>query len=303
MTKKILITGASGLIGSSLKRHLEETGHLCVVLSANKKQKNQEHQFYWNPQNGIIDEDCLEGVHSIIHLAGAGIAARRWSEAYKKEILDSRVKGAQLLLQLAIKKQQHIAHFITASGVGIYPSGTGQPLNEQYKNGTDFLSDVCVQWEGAAQQFESIGSKVSALRTSVVLAKSGGFLEPFNTSMKFGILPVLGHKKQQLSWIHLNDMVRMYAALVDETLAPGIYNASAPESCAQDLFLKTLAAAAGKKCFFPRISPFLVRLIFGEQSALLLSDQQVVPEKLLQQGFVFKYPTLEAALAQIYAPK
>lgn len=303
MTKKILITGASGLIGSALKRHLEEQGHLCAVLTANKKQKNQEHRFYWDPLNGIIDEQCLDGVTVIIHLAGAGIAARRWTKAYKKEILDSRVKGAQLLLQLAIKKQQHIVHFISASGVGIYPSGTGQPLNEQFQSGNDFLSDVCVQWEAAAQQFGSIGSKVSALRTSVVLSKSGGFLDPFRTSMKFGILPVLGLKKQQLSWVHIDDMVRMYADLVEDRLAPGIYNAAAPASCAQDVFLKTLAATAGKKCLYPGIPPFLVRLIFGEQSALLLSDQQVVPEKLLQQGFVFKYPTLAEALAQIYAPK
>jgi uncharacterized protein (TIGR01777 family) len=300
MTKKILITGASGLVGRKLISHLTSQGAVCKVLTANKKQKYQEHQYYWNPEQGMIDEHCLDDVDVVIHLAGAGIAGKRWTESYKKKIMDSRVKGAELLLNLAMKKNKVMEHFISASGIGIYASGTDAVLDEQAALGNGFLADVCRRWEEKAFNFERIGAHVSVVRTAVVLAPDGGFLEPFNLAMRFRILPVFGSKKQHLSWIHLDDLVAIYARLALESGFSGVYNASAPEATEQKAFLQTLALSCHRHCFFPVMPAWVVRLLFGEQAALLLSDQKVRPAKLLSQGFVFTYPKLREALYNIY---
>lgn len=287
-------------MGKKLISYLQSQGYTCHVLTANKRQKKQEHIFYWNPAEGIIDQDCLDGVSIIIHLAGAGIADKRWTKSYKQLILDSRVKGAELLFNLAKNKNLHPEHFISASGSGIYASGPGMTADEHGVFGHGFLTDVCQRWEAAAFQFEQIGTRVSVVRTAVVLAAEGGFLKPFNLAMKFRMLPVFGMKTQHISWIHLEDLVAIYGRLVMDEAFSGVYNASAPESSMQGEFLQILAEVSTHKCLFPVLPAGLVRIIFGEQSELLLSDQLVYPAKLLQQGFVFKYPTLKAALKQIY---
>ena len=280
--------------------YLQSQGYTCHVLTANKRQKKQEHIFYWNPAEGIIDQDCLDGVSIIIHLAGAGIADKRWTKSYKQLILDSRVKGAELLFNLAKKKNLHPEQFITASGSGIYASGLGISLDEQGAFSKGFLADVCKRWEAAAFQFEQLGTRVSVVRTAVVLAEEGGFLKPFNLAMKFRMLPVFGKKTQHISWIHLEDLVAIYGRLVMDESFRGVYNASAPEFPTQGEFLHKLAEVSARRCFYPVLPVAFVKIIFGEQSELLLGDQMVYPAKLLQQGFVFKYPTLMDALKQIY---
>ncbi len=288
-------------MGKKLVSFLQDQGYTCLILTANKSQKKQEHIFHWNPSEGIIDEHCLDGVSIIIHLAGAGIADRRWTNSYKQLILDSRVKGAELLYNLAKKKNLYPEHFISASGSGIYASGAGLPLDEQGVFGKGFLTDVCKRWEAAAFQFGQLGTQVSVVRTAVVLAAEGGFLKPFNLAMKFRMLPVFGKKTQHLSWIHLEDLVAIYGHLVMDEEYRGVFNASAPETITQFQFLRILSQVRAHRCLYPVLPAFAVKLIFGAQSELLLGDQQVYPAKLLQHGFVFKFPTLKEALKQIYA--
>lgn len=302
MLKKTLVTGASGLVGRSLTAALSNQGCELSLLSANKRKKNGALSYFrWNPSEGYIDPACLDEVDTIIHLAGAGIAEHRWSPAYKKLILDSRVRGAELLFNLAEKRNIKIRKFISASGTGIYDSGSDEVYTETGTPGKGFLTEVCRQWEAAAGAFVQNGAMVGILRTGVVLAPDGGFLEPFKLAMKFRMLPILGTKRQYISWIHLDDLVAMYTRMALEPDFNGVYNAVAPEFVTQNEFLHALSAAARRKCLYPQIPAGLIKLLFGGQSELLLNDQKVSARKLLSEGFVFKFPTLKEALANLYA--
>jgi uncharacterized protein len=235
-----------------------------------------------------------------VHLAGAGIADKAWTPAYKKEIIDSRAGAAALLLEKVKQVGGHLRSFVSASGIGIYPP-LDEALDEKSILGSDFVSDVCLQWETAANNFKPYADRVCCIRTALVLAKGKGFLQPFEKSMQLGVLPVFGDGKQLLSWIHIDDLVEIYVRALTDTTMQGAYNAATGQPVSQRSFNQTLATARDRKVLMPPLPAFAVRAIFGERATLLLGSQNVVPAKLKAEGFVFQYPDLLPALKQLYA--
>lgn len=287
-------------MAAALAKSLAKSGYECFFLSAKKIKKSKQNYFYWNIPTGEIDERCLDGVRCIVHLAGAGIADKSWTPAYKQAIVESRSGGAALLLEKVKQKGIRLDSFISASGIGIYPSGAAA-LDETASPGNDFVAGVCVGWEAAANDFRAVADRVCCIRTALVLAKGSGFLKPFEQAMSFGVLPVFGNGRQLLSWIHLDDLVNIYRRAIHDQDMDGAYNASTAQAVSQLDFNRALAKARGKNLLMPRIPAVFVRALFGERAGLLLGSQHILPARLNTAGFSFLYPDLLPALKHLYA--
>ncbi|EAR12403.1 hypothetical protein PI23P_07255 [Polaribacter irgensii 23-P] len=288
----ILITGGTGLVGTRLTRLLLERKHKVRVLSRSPALENE---FKWDVSKGFIAEEALENVDYIIHLAGAGIADKRWTKDRKKILIDSRVKTANLLFQKIKERNIVLKGFISSSGSNYYGATTTDRIHQEASPvGTDFLGVVCQQWEAAANQFLKLDIPVTILRTGVVLSKKGGALE----KMKTPVISPLGSGKQFMPWIHIDDLCALYIKTVEENIV-GIYNAVAPEHANSTAFSKTLANVL-KRVYVPIAVPgFLLKLVFGELAIILLEGSRLSSEKIGKKGFVFKYGTLKLALKSL----
>lgn len=299
---KVLITGGTGLIGSALTRELRAAGHTVHWLTTRKGQLTTEQgvqSFYWNPAEGKIDTACFDGVEVIVHLAGASIA-KRWTTAYKEELLTSRVLSANLLFS-ALKKIQgnQVKQYISASGVAIYPDSSTVVYDESSTAiDTGFLGLLVGQWEKSADQFESLGIAVAKVRTGVVYAQKGGALEPIVKPIKMGLGSDFGSGKQRQSWIHLTDIVRLYALIIAEQHS-GIFNGVAPDAVTQHEQTRIIAKALKKPVFLPPVPRFVMRIILGDMHELLFNDKEVKPQRALALGFQFTYPDLKGAIANL----
>ncbi|MDP5092036.1 MAG: TIGR01777 family oxidoreductase, partial [Polaribacter sp.] len=284
-----LITGGTGLIGSKLTQLLIERNHEVAILSRKPSQKNE---FKWDIVNNFIDEKAFENIDFIIHLAGAGIADERWSNARKKELIDSRVQSANLLFENIKKFKTPLKGFISASGIGYYGAVTSNEIFEETaKAGDDFLAEICIKWEAAAMQFENEQIPVTILRTGVVLSSSGGALE----KMKTPVVTPLGSGKQYLPWIHIDDLCEMYLKAIENNLV-GIYNAVAPEHQTSYSFSKQLAKSINKPFVGIPVPSFLLKIVFGEMSVILLEGSRISANKIKKSGFSFRFETLKKAL-------
>ena len=288
----ILLTGGSGLIGSELTEKLIEYGHQVRILT---REKDIEHPFYhWSKDR--IDDKVFENLDGIIHLAGASIS-KRWTKSYKKEVLDSRVDTANLLFRYVQKHQNKLKFFISASGTAYYGQITSDKIFvENDSPHSDFLGKVCVEWENAAFQFQELGARVVCLRTSLVLAKNGDGFRLLKKPIQLGVGANLGNGKQWLPWIHLDDLVQMYVDTVNKSEMNGSYNASSPENLSYSEFNHLLAKKLNKPFFMPNIPSFMMRFVLGEMSDLVLKGSRINPTKIEEDGFIFKFPTLEKAL-------
>lgn len=288
----ILLTGGSGLIGSELTEKLIENGHQVRILT---REKDIEHPFYhWSKDR--IDDKVFENLDGIIHLAGASIS-KRWTKSYKKEVLDSRVDTANLLFRYVQKHQNKLKFFISASGTAYYGQITSDKIFvENDSPHSDFLGKVCVEWENAAFQFQELGARVVCLRTSLVLAKNGDGFRLLKKPIQLGVGANLGNGKQWLPWIHLDDLVQMYVDTVNKSEMNGSYNASSPENLSHSEFNHLLAKKLNKPFFMPNIPSFMMRFVLGEMSDLVLKGSRINPSKIEEDGFIFKFPTLEKAL-------
>jgi uncharacterized protein (TIGR01777 family) len=294
----ILITGATGVIGSHLVEACIAQGHVVHYLTTRKNKivsKSNYKGFYWNPETGELDTEALKGVSAIIHLAGATIS-KRWTNAYKKSILDSRIETANLLYS-ALKKNKHtINHFISASGVGIYPPSLTKLYTEEDKDLDDsFLGEVVQTWEEAAHQFSPLGIKVTIVRTGLVLAKEGGALPAIAAPVSKSVGAPLGSGNQWQSWIHIDDMVKVYLAILENGW-DGTFNAVAPNPVTNIKLTKLIAKTLEKPLWLPKVPSFVLKLLLGEMSVLVLKGQLVSSKKLEEAGFRFQYFNLESAL-------
>lgn len=289
---KILITGGTGLVGSRLKELLEQSNHKVIILSRNP---NAANEFKWDISNDFIDKKAFDGVDYIIHLAGAGIADKRWTKERKKVIIDSRVETANLLFNKIKEHKISLKGFISASGSNYYGAKTTDTIfTETDKVGDDFLGEVCQKWEQAALQFEALNLPVTILRTGVVLSKTGGALD----RMKTPIITPLGSGKQYLSWIHIDDLCSLYIKAVEGNFN-GIYNAVSPDYQTSKTFSKTLAKVI-KRPYLPISVPgFLLKLVFGELAVILLEGSRLSSEKIIQNNFIFKHIKLKQALKNL----
>jgi uncharacterized protein (TIGR01777 family) len=295
---KVLITGATGLVGTELVSLLLKNGISINYLTTSKDKMQDEPNykgFYWKPESGEIDEHCLEEVDAIIHLAGASIS-KRWTDAYKQEIIKSRVLSTTTLYTLLKNKNNNVHHFISASAIGIYPSNFEKVYSEEETQfDASFLSSVVQQWEAAADTIQQLGIKVSKVRTGLVLSAKGGALKQLATPIKYGLGAAFGSGEQMQSWIHLDDLAGIYAYILNNELE-GIYNAVAPYPVTNNILIKQSAKAMDKPYFMPNIPKFVMEAILGEMHSLLFDSQNVSAKKIISEGYQFKYLSLEKAL-------
>jgi hypothetical protein len=286
---KILITGGTGLVGTRLTELLTERKHEVRILSRNPK---GGHEFKWDISKNFIDEKALANIDFIIHLAGAGIADKRWSNGRKKVIIDSRVETANLLYRKVKEHNISLKGFIAASGSNYYGAQTSDKIFEEKDQvGTDFLGAVCQKWEAAANQFKELKIPVTILRTGIVLSKKGGALE----KMKTPVISPLGSGAQYMSWIHIDDLCMAYIKAVEEDFN-GVYNTISPEYHTSTSFSKTLAKAIKRPYLSIAVPGFLLKLAFGELAIILLEGSRLSSKKIQEKGFVFKYSNLKEAL-------
>lgn len=297
---KVLITGATGLIGKELVSALLDNGAQIHYLTTSEKRIKNEPNckgFLWNSDSGYVDPDCIDGVEAIIHLAGAPIA-KRWTDAYKKEIIDSRIKTADILYTLLKNHPNNVHHFISSSAIGIYPDSLTKVYSEDETQFDDsFLSRIVQQWEASADKFKDLGLRVAKVRTGLVLSGKGGMLKEVSGPVKFGVGSAFGSGKQMQSWIHIDDQVGIYAYILSNELE-GAYNAVAPFPVTNEELIKQVAKAMDKPYFMPNVPRFAMKLLLGEMHTILFDSQNVSAKKIIAAGYQFKFLSLEKALKE-----
>ncbi|ENA1795017.1 TIGR01777 family oxidoreductase [Flavobacterium psychrophilum] len=298
---KVLITGATGLIGTVLTELLLQNGIKINYLTTNKQKITHQpnyNGFYWSPESGVIDENSLIDVTTIIHLAGASIA-KRWTPKYKQEIIESRVLSANLLYN-ALKNNPHqVKQFISASAIGIYPDSLNNYYTENFtKFENTFLSNVVIKWEESVNQIERLNINVCKLRTGLVLSTKGGALPEILKPIKLGVGSAIGSGKQMQSWIHIHDLANIFLFALQNNLQ-GIYNAVAPNPVTNYELNYTAAQILDKPFFMPNIPRFIIKLALGEMHTLLFESQNVNAKKIEQTGFEFQYKSIQSALKQL----
>jgi uncharacterized protein (TIGR01777 family) len=300
---KVLITGATGLIGNELVSLLLQNGVSIHYLTTSKKKIENELNykgFYWNPEQGIIDENCLMVVDAIIHLAGATIS-KRWTNSYKQEIIESRLLSSAVLFKALKNHPNQVKQIVSASGTAIYPNNDKVIYDENSQEiDNSFLGNVVYKWEESADKFKSLGLKVCKLRTGIVLSNKGGALIEMAKPIKMGIGSPFGTGKQIQSWIHIHDIAALYFFAISNDLE-GVYNAVAPIPVSNEKLTMTIATVLKKPLFMPNIPKFMMKLLLGEMHVLLFENRNLSAQKIIDKGFVFKYKTIEKAIENIYA--
>lgn len=291
---KILITGASGLIGRALSAELTSQGH--TVVAAVRRTPKSAVEVQWDPKAGVLDASAFDGVDAVVHLAGAGIGDKRWTNDYKREILESRTLSTRLLATTMASLPNKPRVFLSGSAIGIYGVRGDESLDENATLGDGFLADVCKQWEAAAAPAVEAGIRTVYLRTGIVLSKNGGALKKQLPIFKLGAGGKFGNGKHWQSWISITDEVNAIIHLLTSQLS-GPVNLTAPEPVTNAGFAKELGRAVSRPTVLP-IPSFGPKLLLGGElaDALLFTGQRVIPSALTRDGFVFTHQTLDAAL-------
>ncbi|MEK9530543.1 MAG: TIGR01777 family oxidoreductase [Flavobacteriaceae bacterium] len=297
---RILISGASGLIGTALIPLLQSKGHQVSVLSTRKnnhKFATNVDVFYWNPEQAYVDEKALYGVDVIISLAGSNVA-QRWTAKHKKSIFNSRVVGTRLLVDSLRKIKNHqIKHFLSASAIGIYPSNKTKKYDEsELEIAPHFLGKVVTAWEAEVDKAVDLVPAVSKIRIGLVLARHGGALPPMAIPASFGFGSWFGKGDQWQSWIHIDDLARIFLFVLDH---PGCFNGVAPTPVTQKKLVKAIAKTYGRFQWLPGIPKPICRLVLGEMSQVLLDSIHANSQAIQALGFEFQFPTIERALSDL----
>lgn len=295
---KVLITGATGLVGEEITKLLLKNGVKVNYLTTSKSkiQHQPNYQgFYWNPTEGIIDESCLIGVTAIINLAGASIA-ERWTLSYKEEIVESRTNAIHLLYNVLKNNPNQVAYFVSASAIGVYPDDLHKEYTEDFVNFNDsFLTNVVVKWEEAANSIERLGIPVGKIRVGLVLSDKGGALPKMVKPLKMGAGAAFGSGKQWQSWIHVSDLASLFFFAVQHQLS-GVFNGVAPNPVTNAEMIKKISQTLDIPVFLPNIPKFILKLILGEMHTVLFESQKVSSQKIEALGFEFQFRKLESAL-------
>ena len=300
MKKNVLITGGSGLLGKQVTAALLSRGHLVSHLSRSRGKDPKVKTFLWDVIKGEIDEHCIDGVDTIIHLAGAGIADKRWSEERKAEILNSRTKSIGLIYALMRTKAHKVNTVISASGVGYYSDRGNELLTENSSPAHDFIGSCCIEWEKAVDEGAEFDLRIVKFRTGVVLSLAGGALPQLALPVKFAVGSPLGNGKQWISWIHQQDVIDMYLHGLENKQLAGVYNMAAPNPVTNAVLTKAVAKQLHRPLWAPNVPAFLIKLLFGEMATLVLGSTKASAQKIIDAGFKFKYPEIASALKEIY---
>ncbi|KFC17962.1 TIGR01777 family oxidoreductase [Epilithonimonas lactis] len=297
--KKILISGATGLVGKKIARKLFERGYQVEILVRSKPQNSDFRSYEWNYEKKFLEGGALDNTYIFIHLAGASIS-KRWTKTYKEEVYKSRVDSAQFIFEEMQKRKIYPEAVISSSAAGIYGQTTSQQIfteNDQHAN--DFLGNVCKDWEEKAFQFQELGSRVVCVRTSTVLSEKGGALEVLKKPIELNVGAALGTGDQYFPWIQIDDLVNIYVKAVEDVSMNGAYNASAPDFINNRELTRKIASHLGKKLWLPNIPKFIIKTVLGEMSVLALEGSRISSNKIENAGFKFQYNNLDAALSDV----
>jgi len=299
MPKQILITGASGLVGSRLTQLLIEQGHRVSHLSRSKK-KGSIPTFVWNVKEKYIDPQAFNNVDTIIHLAGAGVADKRWNGKTKKEIKESRTHSTQLLCEKLKDHQHEVKTFVCASAIGYYGFTLSNELfTEESKPGDDFLAQVVKAWEVEADQISSIGIRVAKIRTGIVLSKNDGALKQIALPVKLFVGSPLASGRQYMSWIHIDDLCGIFIKAVNDDKMNGAYNGVAPHSVTNKEMTGEIAKVLKRPLWAPNVPAFVLKLVVGEMADIVINGSNVSSAKIESAGYQFQFPSLDKAFNEI----
>ena len=293
---RILITGGSGLIGSRLTEMLLEKGYTVSYLGRKKNPDIKAFTYLWDPLKKTIDESALINADHIIHLAGESIAAHRWTKTNKKIIIESRTLSSQLLRE-KINSFANIKSVICASGIGIYKDQHDTWVREASEQSNSFPAVTCKLWEEANSHYTC---RSVILRTGIVLSEKGGALPELIKTKNIGILPYFGNGKFYQSWIHIDDLCKMYIYAIENENLKGIYNAVSQNPVTNLELTKALRRALNKFLILFPVPKILLKIILGQKSIIVTEGQRVSPEKIVKEGFQFSYPVIDKALNNIF---
>lgn len=295
----ILISGGTGLVGSALSQLLTNAGYTVAHLSRNPE-KSTYKAFKWDIANNYIDKEALQFAHAIINLAGAGVADKKWTNAYKKEIYDSRINSVKLLHQaLSLEKNHNVKAFISASAIGIYGMQLPEPTFENAPHGTNFLAKVCTNWELEVEKIETMGIRTAIIRVGIVLSKHGGFIPAIVKPAKFGFGAALGNGNMLTSWIHINDLCQMFKFALENQQFNGVYNGVAPNPVTNKAITKAICNAINRPMILPPVPAFALKLMLGEMANMILSSQNISCEKIIASGFKFSFTQATQAVNDV----
>lgn len=298
--RKILITGGTGLIGTHLTKILKNKGYQIAILSRDPSKVKHAEGYFWNLETGEMDRDCLNGVDTIIHLAGANIGSKRWTKKRKQEIIFSRTCSIQMIYKAIEETQSPVQAVISSSAVGYYGDRGNEILTEKSDSGTGFLAECCRQWENAVMKGEQFDLRVVRLRIGFLLTKKGGALSRLAKPVRYFLGFPLGSGKQWMPWIHQDDLWAMFVEAIENSDLQGAYNTCAPFPVTNKKMTKELAKQLHRPAWSIHVPEFILKAILGEKSSLILMSDRTSSEKIVEAGFRFKFTELDAALSDIY---
>jgi uncharacterized protein (TIGR01777 family) len=301
----ILITGGTGLIGTALTKELLNRNHDVIILTRSpQRYSNTSKLSYagWSIDEQSIDVSAIIKADYIIHLVGAGVGDKHWSKKRKKEIVESRTKSSELIIKALRENANKVKVVIAASAIGWYGPNTvnSKQFVETDPAAEDFLGTTCKEWEACIEPVTALDKRLVKLRTGIVLSKEGGMLDEFKKPLRFGMATILGSGKQVVSWIHIDDLVRLHIYAIENEKLNGVYNAVAPAPVTNKNLVIELAKSVRGKFFIPVYVPsFVLKLVLGEMSIEVLKSATVSCEKIKKEGYIFLYPSLKSALQNI----
>ena len=295
----ILLTGGTGLVGINLTEQLLQKGYEVSHLSRSPGNDPRVNTYSWDVTKGVIDERSIDGVDLVVHLAGAAIAEKRWSKKRKQEIIDSRTKSIGLIYKLLATRKHKVKSVISASAIGYYSDRCDELMLETSPPYDDFMARCCVEWEDAVDKGTGLGLRVVKFRTGVVL-DDGGALAKLAAPVKLFVGSPLGDGKQWVPWIHWQDVIDMYLFGIENDKLEGVFNMVAPNPVTNKQLTQAVAKQLHKPLWAPNVPAFVLKLLLGEMSTIVLGSTKVSAEKIEAAGFTFKYPDLAGALQEIY---
>lgn len=301
MSRAILITGATGLVGSTLSDALRAKNYIIHALSRTQRNNTRHVKYFkWDPERNKVDEKCLSGVDTIVHLAGENIAAVPWRNERRQMLVKSRTDSIRLIYSLLRNSTHEVKTVISASASGYYGDRADDLLQESDRPGTDFLAHCCLAWETAVNEGEPLGLRLVKLRTGLVLSSSGGALPLMTRAVRIGVGAPLGSGNQWMPWIHIRDLVNMYIYAIEHADCSGAFNLCSPRPVRNKEFLETLALTLKKRIWLPHVPKFLLRAVLGEMHTLITNSARMSCRKIEETGFEFNFDTLDSALRDIY---
>jgi uncharacterized protein (TIGR01777 family) len=294
----VLITGGSGMVGTALTKQLQQLGYRVSHLGREAGRHGDVVTYKWDYKTGYLDEKAFEGIQYVVNLVGANVGGSRWTNAYKKELYDSRVKTTRLLVDTVKKLNIPLKKVVSTSAVGYY-GNTIVLVSEDTQPGNEFLARLCIDWENEAKRFEQLNIPLVISRFGIVFSETGGFIEQVSKPVKLGVGAILGTGQQMISWIHIDDLTGLLAKAITDPNFTGIYNFVSPQPASNEAITRSIAKALNKPLWLPKVPAFALKLLFGEMSYELLASHNASAKKVLDAGYTFKHPDLDEAIAEV----